>query len=186
MTGVVDYGGLFHDDVKPGHQFGPQDHRSFRPPGWVEAGCEKLERLRSIAQRHQVTMLQLACAWNLSQAGGKSGIPTMMQEAGRNSKLIEAKVDELAALPEIKLSDEECAFIAEVGNNQGCMELKGANRAHTGEPQADRWGLTPDLEAAGTRWGIDPDPGLGWTHPQAPSRAFPRSIPEGDWPPAPS
>src|SRR5260370_3317464 len=160
MTGVVDYGGLFHDDVKPGHQFGPQDHRSFRPPGWVEAGCEKLERMRSIAQRHQVTMLQLAGAWNLSQAAVKSVIPTFIQEAGPNSKPIEAKVDELAALPEIKLTDEECAFIAEVGNNQGCMQLNGANRAHPGPPQADRWGLTPDLEAPGPQVGPDPNPHL--------------------------
>src|SRR6185503_3499581 len=27
ITRVVDYGGLFHDDVKPGHKFAPQDHR---------------------------------------------------------------------------------------------------------------------------------------------------------------
>ncbi len=167
ITRVVDYGGLFHDDVKPGHQFGPQDHRSFRPPGWVETGSEKLEKMRPIAQSHQLTMLQLACVWNLTQAGVKSVIPTLIQEAGPNSKPIEAKVDELAALPEITLTDEECAFIAEVGNNQGCMELKGANRAHTGEPQADRWGLTPDLEAVGMRWGIDPDRDLVCTHAQA-------------------
>jgi len=35
VTRVVDYGGLFHDDVKPGHQFAPRDHRTFRPAGWV-------------------------------------------------------------------------------------------------------------------------------------------------------
>ncbi len=179
ITRVVDYGGLFHDDVRPGHQFGPQDHRSFRPPGWVEAGCEKLERMRSFAQRHQVTMLQLACAWNLSQPGVKSVIPTLIQEAGPNNKPIEAKVDELAALPEIKLTEQECAFIAEVGNNRGCMELKGANRAHTGEPLADRWGLSPELEAVGMRWGIDPDRDLVCTHAQPASRALHESLQKG-------
>ncbi len=30
ITRVVDYGGLFHDDVKPGHKFGYGDHRTFR------------------------------------------------------------------------------------------------------------------------------------------------------------
>ena len=30
-NGVVDYGGIFHDDVKPGHKFRDGDHRSFRP-----------------------------------------------------------------------------------------------------------------------------------------------------------
>src|SRR5919206_1104920 len=63
---VVDYGGLFHDDVLPGHAFARTDHRAFRPPGWVEAGRDKLERMRPIAQRHGLTMLQPACQWNLA------------------------------------------------------------------------------------------------------------------------
>ncbi len=93
-----------------------------------------------------------------------SVIPTIIQEADPKSKPIEAKVDELAALPDIKLSEDECRYIAEVGNNKGCMALKGANRSHTGEPEADHWGLNPDLEAVGKRWGIDPDKDLVCTH----------------------
>src|ERR1039458_10350345 len=31
ITRVVDYGGLFHDDVLPGHVFAEYDHRKFRP-----------------------------------------------------------------------------------------------------------------------------------------------------------
>ena len=38
ITRVVDYGGLFHDDVLPGHSFAEYDHRKFRPEGWVERG----------------------------------------------------------------------------------------------------------------------------------------------------
>src|ERR1700743_3317164 len=56
ITRVVDYGGLFHDDVKPGHQFGAQDHRTFRPAGWVEAGVKKMDELRDIAEQHHLTM----------------------------------------------------------------------------------------------------------------------------------
>src|SRR3954462_1191112 len=46
ITRVVDYGGLFphHRVARP--QFPPFHHRSFRPAGWVDAGREKLERLR--------------------------------------------------------------------------------------------------------------------------------------------
>src|SRR3954447_20771462 len=44
ITRVVDYGGLFHDDVAPGHAFAARDHRMFRPGGWIEAGREKLGR----------------------------------------------------------------------------------------------------------------------------------------------
>src|SRR5437763_3446608 len=54
---VVDYGGLFHDDVLPGHEFPKFDHRSFRPQGWVEAGRTRLERMRPYAERHGLTML---------------------------------------------------------------------------------------------------------------------------------
>src|SRR6185437_9979979 len=52
ITRVVDYGGLFHDDVRPGHPFAEYDDRKFRPAGWVEAGMEKLERMRPYAERH--------------------------------------------------------------------------------------------------------------------------------------
>ena len=38
ITRVVDYGGLFHDDVRPGHAFAEYDHRKFRPDGWVRRG----------------------------------------------------------------------------------------------------------------------------------------------------
>ena len=164
ITRVVDYGGLFHDDVKPGHQFGPQDHRTFRPAGWVEAGTEKLEKMREIARKHGVTMLQLACLWNLSQPAVKSVIPTLIQEVGEGTKTIEAKVDELAALPELKLGGEELEFMAEIGDNQGCMELKGANVAHVGAAQPDRWSLISDHETVAKKWNIRPEADLACTH----------------------
>jgi aryl-alcohol dehydrogenase-like predicted oxidoreductase len=164
ITRVVDYGGLFHDDVKPGHKFGQQDHRAFRPAGWVEAGCEKMDRLREVAAKHKATMLQLACLWNLSQPGVKSVIPTLIQETGADTKPIEAKVDELASLPEVKLSADEGEFIAKIGDNKGCMELKGANVAHAGEAQPDRWGLTRDHERVAKRWEIDAKADLACTH----------------------
>ena len=112
-------------------------------------------------------MLQLACAWNLSQPGVKSVIPTLIQEVGANAKPIETKVEELAALPKVKLTEEECALIEEVGDNHGCMELKGSNRAHTGDPLPDRWGITPDHETLAKKWGIDPDGDLACTHKAA-------------------
>ena len=165
ITRVVDHGGLFHDDVKPGHKFGPQDHRSFRPPGWVEAGSKKLDQMRDIAQKYGVSMLQLACLWNLSHAGVKSVIPTVIQEI--DGKPIESKVDDLASLPEIKLSEEDRERLGHIGNNKGCMDLKGASRGHTGEALADRWGLTNDLELVAKRWGIDPATDLAYTHAKA-------------------
>jgi aryl-alcohol dehydrogenase-like predicted oxidoreductase len=165
--GVVDHGGLFHDDVKPGHKFGYGDHRTFRAAGWIEAGNEKLDKMRSVAEKHKLSMLQLACIWNLSQPAVKSVIPTLIQEADPNGKPIEKKIEELAAMPELTLTEEERNAIESIGNNKGCMALKGANRAHTGEPEADRWGINADLESVGKRWSIDPDADLICTHPTA-------------------
>ena len=157
ITRVADYGGLFHDDVKPGHTFGYGDHRTFRPAGWIEAGNAKLERMRSIAEKNGLTLLQLSCLWNLSQPAVHSVIPTLIQEVPPATKTIEAKVAELASMPELKLSDDDNLFLAEVGNNKGCMSLKGGNRAHSGDPVADAWQLNSDLISVAERWGIDPD-----------------------------
>lgn len=167
MTRVVDHGGLFHDDVKPGHKFGHQDHRAFRPAGWVEAGNAKLEKMRDIAHRHGLTLLQLACIWNLSHPRVESVVPTLIQESDGSSKSIETKVDELASLPELKLSEAEREAITEIGNNKGCMALKGASHAHTGEPEADRWSIGTELEDVARRWSIHPSQDLGYTHGQA-------------------
>ncbi len=156
LTRVVDYGGLFHDDVRPGHDFAARDHRTFRPSGWVEAGSEKIGQLRPIAEAHGLTMLQLACAWNLQHRPVECVVPTLIQEPGAGAKRIEAKVEELAALPEVTLTDDQLAQIAEIGDNKNCMNLKGANPEHVGETLADRWPLDRDLEAAAARWQIDP------------------------------
>ena len=73
ITRVVDYGGLFHDDVRPATRFArARPPRASAPTGWVEAGRERLERMRPIAERHGLTLLQLACQWNLAHAGGRS------------------------------------------------------------------------------------------------------------------
>jgi aryl-alcohol dehydrogenase-like predicted oxidoreductase len=158
ITRVVDYGGLFWDDVLPGHQFARHDHRAFRPDGWVEAGRERLERMRPIAERHGLTPLQLACQWNLAHPRVRCAAPTLIEEAAAGTKPIEAKRAELAAVPSaVVLSDDELAEIRAIGDNTGCMELKGASSRFEGEPQADRWPLTGELRALAARWAIEPE-----------------------------
>jgi hypothetical protein len=124
--------------------------------------------MRPIAEKHGLTMLQLACAWNLSQAPVKSVIPTLMQEVaqvnGVTPKTIEEKIDELAALPSVTLSADEVAQMFEIGNNKGCMELKGGNPGHTGEPLPDRWPLNDELLEIAARWKIEPARDLACTH----------------------
>ena len=158
ITRVVDYGGLFHDDVLPGHSFPRSDHRSFRPAGWVEAGRERLERMRPYAEAHGLTLLQLACQWNLAHEAVRCVVPTLIQEAGPDARPIEDKRADLAALPrDLRLDAEEIAAIRALGDNSGCMALKGATPDHEGDARPDRWALDPALEAVADRWSIDPE-----------------------------
>jgi aryl-alcohol dehydrogenase-like predicted oxidoreductase len=157
ITRVVDYGGLFHDDVLPGHAFPRGDHRGFRPEGWVEAGRERLERMRPIAERHGLTPLQLACQWNLAHPAVRCVAPTLIQEAGPDAKPVEAKRAELAAVPrDVVLTPDEVAEIRAIGDNAGCMALKGASPQHSGEERPDRWPLDERLAEVARRYDIDP------------------------------
>lgn len=165
LTRVVDYGGLFWGDVRPGMEMARHDHRKFRPEGWIEAGLEKLERLRPFAERAELTPMQLACQWNLGHPAVESVAPTLIQEIGPEARTIEDKRAELAALPsEQRLTDDDVAAIRAIGDNTGCMTLKGASPEHEGEERPDRWPLTDDLAAVGSRWGIDPGRDLATTH----------------------
>jgi aryl-alcohol dehydrogenase-like predicted oxidoreductase len=165
ITRVVDYGGLFHDDVLPGHEFPRFDHRSFRPAGWVDAGRERLEEMRPIAERHGLTMLQLACEWNLAHTPVECVVPTLIQEAGADAKPVEAKRAELAALPDPNpLTDDDVAQIRAIGDNAGCMALKGASPEYEGDALADRWSLDDELVAVAARWDIHPGEQLVQTH----------------------
>jgi aryl-alcohol dehydrogenase-like predicted oxidoreductase len=167
ITRVVDYGGLFWGDVLPGAELPEGDHRAFRPAGWIEAGRERLERMRPIAERAGLTPIQLACQWNLAHDAVSSVVPTLIQEAGEGTRPIEDKRAELAALPgEQRLSAEDIAEIRAIGDNAGCMALKGASPDHEGDERPDRWHLSEGLIDAASRWGIDPARDLR----QAPAR----------------
>jgi len=158
ITRVVDFGGLFWDGLRPGMELVKGDHRAFRPDGWIEAGLEKLDRLRPFAERAELTSMGLACQWNLAHPAVACVAPTLIQEAGPEARTIESERAELAAIPtELRLSADDVAAIRAIGDNTGCMALKGANPGFEGEEQADRWPLSPELAEVGGRWGIDPE-----------------------------
>jgi aryl-alcohol dehydrogenase-like predicted oxidoreductase len=165
ITRVVDYGGLFFDDVLPGQEMLPQDHRSFRPAGWIEAGRERIEAMRPFAERADLTLIQLACQWNLAHGPVQCVVPTLIQEAGSTARPVEDKRAELASLPaESRLAPEDIKAIRALGDNTGCMALKGANPDHEGEERPDRWPLDDQLEEIARRWSIDPAQDLVAAH----------------------
>jgi aryl-alcohol dehydrogenase-like predicted oxidoreductase len=158
ITRVVDYGGLFFDDVLPGQEMAPHDHRSFRPDGWIERGRERLDRMRPIAERAGLTTIQLACQWNQAHDPVACVVPTLIQEAGPDARPVESKRAELAALPsDLRLSSDEVEEIRAIGDNSGCMALKGASPEHSGEERPDRWDLDERLTQVAERWGIAPE-----------------------------
>ncbi|MBB5353099.1 aryl-alcohol dehydrogenase-like predicted oxidoreductase [Haloferula luteola] len=150
LTRVVDFGGLFFGDMQAGHAFKPGDHRAYRPDGWVEHGLEKIEKMKPIAERHGLSMVQFAAIWNLSQSPVRSVVPTFIQEAGEQARPIEARIREFAVMPEVRLSAEEIEEVKAIGDNTGCMTLKGASKRHAISERPDEWPMREDLlELAG-------------------------------------
>ncbi|HTI33477.1 MAG TPA: aldo/keto reductase [Miltoncostaea sp.] len=155
---VVDHGGVFHGDVPDEGELPSHDHRSFRPAGWVQHGRDRLDRLRPIAERHGLSSLQLACAWTLAQEPVACVVPTLIQEPGPTARPIEEKRADLAGVPrEPVLSADELAEIEAIGDNAGCMTLKGGTPSHEGDERPDSWPLTEDLRTVATRWSIVPE-----------------------------
>jgi hypothetical protein len=102
-------------------------------------------------------MLQLACQWNLAHAPVASVVPTLIQEAGPGARPVEDQRAELAALPaEVVLTPDDVAELRAIGDNTGCMTLKGGVPDHEGETRPDRWPLDEHLVEVAGRWGIDP------------------------------
>ena len=151
---VVDYGGLFHDDVLPGHEFAPYDHRRFRPGEWVEGRARAMERMRPIAERHGLSMLQLACAWDLAQPAVRCVAPTLIQESGRGRAADRGQARRAggARYARSVSAREELEAIRAIGENRGCMASEGREPRTRGAAVADRWGVDEELEAVAERW----------------------------------
>jgi aryl-alcohol dehydrogenase-like predicted oxidoreductase len=163
ITRVVDYGGMFADDVTPETRLAEHDHRKFRAAGWIESGRDRLALMRPIAEAHGLTMLQLACLWNLAHPAVQTVVPTLIQENG--SRPVEEKRAELAALPDDQpLTEQDVDTIRQLGDNAGCMALKGASPVFEGDERADGWGMSEHLAEVAARWQIQPDRDLVKVH----------------------
>ena len=127
ITRVVDYGGIFWDDVTPETEL---------PQGAHPA---------------------VECV-----------VPTLIQEAAEGARPIEEKRAELASLPdEGRLGPDQVDEIRSIGDNTGCMALKGATPDHTGEERPDRWSVSAELAAVASDWGIDPERDLRYLTAEA-------------------
>lgn len=158
MTRVVDHGGVFHGDLNlPGHEFKSGDHRTYRPEGWVEHGTHKANQMLPIAEKYNLTLLQFACLWNLSHPAVESVVPTFIQESGDDARPIEDKIAEFANMPDVRFTREEVDQIRQIGDNTGCMMLKGASKRHETSERPDEWPMRPELLELAARYGLGDD-----------------------------
>jgi aryl-alcohol dehydrogenase-like predicted oxidoreductase len=158
LARVLDYGGVFHGDLPDEDKLVEGDHRKYRPAGWVAEGKRRLAEIQPIADRHGLTPLQLSAQWTLAQPAVACVVPTFIQEAGPMHKTVEDQRRELATTPtEIILTAADLAEIDRLGDNRGCMKLKGGTPGHEGPAMPDSWPMAPDLDAVAERWGITPD-----------------------------
>jgi aryl-alcohol dehydrogenase-like predicted oxidoreductase len=155
LTRVVDYGGIFHGTMTANHNFREGDHRTYRPTGWVERGLERVEKMRPILSKYNLSELHFSCLWNLAHGPVRSVVPTFIQEAGEEAKAIEELVKEFGSLQiNSPFSDEEIEEIASIGDNTGCMMLKGASNRHVESLRPDEWPMKPELMELAERHGL--------------------------------
>lgn len=158
LTRVTDYGGIFWGDLRPDTPLVDYDHRRYRPEGWIERGIPVLEKLAEIGRNHRMTPLQVAAQWTLAQPAVHCVAPTLIQELGDGARPIADKREELEALTaEPRLTQAELDRITVLGDNSGCMALKGATPAFEGDERPDQWAIGDLQLQAARRWGIDPD-----------------------------
>ena len=62
------------------------------------------------------------------------------------------------------LSPDELREIEAVGENAGCMALKGGTPVHQGDEQPDSWPVSEELRTIASRWSIVPERDLVPTH----------------------
>jgi hypothetical protein len=157
LARVVDYGGVFWDDVLDERQFAEHDHRRYRPAGWVGRARGKLERIRPIGERHGLTPMQLAATWTLAQPAVSCVVPTLIQEAGSDAG--RSSRSGRAGRGAGRLAAVRCRAGRDRRRRRQRRQhgAEGRVAVHEGEPRADAWPLDDDLRSVAARWGIAPE-----------------------------
>jgi aryl-alcohol dehydrogenase-like predicted oxidoreductase len=129
LARVQDNSGVLKDVIKPDTQLAANDHRKFRDANWKTFGPQKVEKIRPIAQRHGMTIHQLACKW-LVQAN-----PT------------------LTAITATLLNEQE---ITEVCDSLRKPDLTRDELRQLDEGYRNDFGLPPDAHPCDLKSSVDP------------------------------
>lgn len=78
MARVHDNSGILKGKMTMDQVIGKDDHRKFRDDSWKIYGLKKLDLVRKYADRHEMTVHQLACKWLLQQPALTSITATLL------------------------------------------------------------------------------------------------------------
>ena len=99
MARVQDNSGVLKGVIKKDTKLAQSDHRKFRDAAWRVFGPQKVDAIRPIFERHDMTVHQFACKWLLQQPAMTTITATLLNEA---------EVDEVVAAAEMPdFSQEE-------------------------------------------------------------------------------
>ena len=78
LVRVPDASGILTGKVKADTKIDEKDHRSVRKGEWIKSSLQKVEQLRPIAERNDLTITELAIKFILSKKGIASVLPTVV------------------------------------------------------------------------------------------------------------
>ncbi|MGF1634672.1 MAG: aldo/keto reductase [Phycisphaerae bacterium] len=90
LARVQDNSGVLKDVITPDMKMAASDHRKFRDENWKKTGPQKVEFLRPIAERHGMTIHQLACKWLVQHAETLTSITATLQNEAEIREVCEA------------------------------------------------------------------------------------------------
>jgi len=80
LVRVPDASGILTGKVNADTKIDEKDHRSVRKGEWIKASLQKVEQLRPIAERNDLSIIELAIKFILSKSGIASVLPTVISE----------------------------------------------------------------------------------------------------------
>ena len=104
LARVHDNSSVLKDVIRADTVIGRDDHRKFRDQYWKIYGAKKVELIRKFADKHGMTIHELACKWLLQQRGLTSITGTFL-----NEKEVQEAVN---AVTKPNLSHEELAELS--------------------------------------------------------------------------
>ena len=122
LVRVPEASGILTGKVNAKTKIDEKDHRSVRKGEWIKGSLEKVEQLKSIAARNELTITELSMKFIMSKKGFASVFPTVVSE--------EEIVNYVEMTKGEYISDSDMKEIEELYNTWPSYELKATSQAN--------------------------------------------------------